>query len=69
MCIITEGLSRNFIMTLFRSDEMAEILTVDDRIEIFCQILPGSSDITKELIEELFRDYGIDNLRIIQVIT
>lgn len=64
----TQKLTRGFIMDLFRSEEIAEILTNDDRVEIFCQILPGSSDITKELLEEIFIDYGIDHLKIIQVI-
>lgn len=54
-------------MEFFRSNECLDELSNDDRIEIFMQILPGSSDITKELIQDLFDEYNISNLEVIEV--
>jgi len=53
-------------MDFFRDDEMLNQLTTDDRIEIFESILPGSSDITKELLEHLLRDYSVEDLEVVQ---
>ncbi len=52
-------------MKFFRDDEKLNELTVDDRIEIFRTILVGSSDITKELLDEILSDYSVTNLEII----
>ncbi|HAV12832.1 MAG TPA: hypothetical protein DCX06_04955 [Opitutae bacterium] len=53
-------------MDCFRDDTMLNQLTPDDRIEIFSQVLTGSSDITKELLDELLRDYSVGNLEVIE---
>ena len=56
--------SREDFMTFFRDDEKLNLLSPDDRIEIFSQILIGSSDFKKELFEEIFSDYSISHLQI-----
>lgn len=52
-------------MAFFRDDEKLNELSVNDRIEIFKTILLGSSDITKELLDEVLSDYCVENLEII----
>lgn len=42
-------------------------LSVDDREEIFRTILVGSSDFTKDLLDEILSDYCVSNLEIIEV--
>lgn len=51
-------ITRKQLMTLLRGDEISELLTVDDRCEIFQTILTGSSDITKESLTNLINEYG-----------
>ena len=51
-------------MAFFRDDERLQTLTADDRIELFGQILTGSSDFTKELIDSVLKDYGVRYLRV-----
>lgn len=45
-------------MAYFRSPKFDEQLTNDDRIEVFLQALPGDSDLTPELLENLCQEYG-----------
>ena len=54
-------------MNYFRDDEKLQELSVDDRIEIFRTILLGSSDITKDLLNDILSDYDVSNLEIIEV--
>ena len=60
-----QNFTRDDFMDFFRDDEKLNELTVDDRIEIFRTILVGSSDITKELLDEILSDYSVTNLEII----
>lgn len=60
-----QKISREDFMKFFRDDEKLNELTVDDRIEIFRTILVGSSDITKELLDDILSDYSVPNLEII----
>ena len=53
-------------MKFFRNDEKINELTIDDRIEIFRTILAGSSDLTKEILDEILEDYSVLNLEIIE---
>ncbi len=60
-------ISPQMFMDFFRDDEMLNQLTADDRIEIFMEVLLGSSDITKELLEQLLSDYGVGGLQVVEV--
>ncbi|MGA9212017.1 hypothetical protein [Kaistella sp.] len=52
------------LMTFFRTTEKLNELTPDDRVEIFRTVLSGSSDLTKELFNEILRDYSVDHLEV-----
>jgi hypothetical protein len=54
-------------MRFFRDTEKLNELTPDDRIEIFKTILLGSSDFSKDLIDEILADYAVDHLEVIEV--
>lgn len=54
-------------MQFFRDDEKLNELTPEDRIEIFRTILIGSSDFTKELLEDVMSDYSVLNLKVLTV--
>ena len=60
-------MNREDFMNFFRDDEKLNSLSTDDRVEIFLQILIGSSDITESLLNELICDYQVGNLKISQV--
>lgn len=60
-----QKISREDFMKFFRDDKKLNELTTDDRIEIFRTILVGSSDITKELLDDILSDYSVPNLEII----
>lgn len=60
-------ISREDFMKFFRDTEKLNELTIDDRIEIFRTILIGSSDLTKDLLNEILRDYCIDNLEVKEI--
>jgi hypothetical protein len=57
--------SREDFMTFFRNDELLTLLTTDDRIEIFSSILMGDGDFTKELLDQVLRDYDVSHLIIV----
>ena len=59
-------ISRDDFMSFFRDNEKLNELSVDDRIEIFSTILQGSSDFTNELFENIFSDYNVSHLVIIE---
>lgn len=61
-----QQIMREDFMKFFRNDEKLNELTIDDRIEIFRTILAGSSDLTKELLDEILEDYAVLNLEIIE---
>ncbi|MDT8411715.1 MAG: hypothetical protein RQ875_04570 [Vicingaceae bacterium] len=63
----SKNMTREDFMNFFRDDEKLSTLSADDRIEIFLQILPGGSDITEDLLNELINDYQVTNLEISQV--
>lgn len=52
-------------MKFFRDTEKLKELTPDDRVEIFRTILLGSSDFSKNLLNEVLGDYCVDNLEVI----
>jgi hypothetical protein len=51
-------ITRDDFMAFLRDDEMLNKLIADDRLEIFSQVLTGSSDISKELLDHLISDYN-----------
>lgn len=61
-----KSISREDFMRFFRDDLKLNELTADDRVEIFSQVLIGSSDITKDLLENLISDYCVGNLKVIE---
>ncbi len=58
--------TREDFMKFYRDDEKLNLLTPDDRIEIFSQILLGTSDFTLELFKNLLSDYDISHLKVIE---
>ena len=59
--------ARDDFMNFFRDDEKLNELSPDDRIEVFSTILLGSSDFKKKLFDEIFIDYDISHLEIIEI--
>ena len=59
-------MDRNQFMNFFRDNDKLNLLSADDRVEIFKTILLGSSDITKQLFDELIIDYCIENIEVIE---
>ncbi len=59
--------TREDFMTFFRDDEKVNLLSPDDRVEIFSQILLGTSDFKKELFDEILSDYSVTHLEVIEV--
>lgn len=60
-------ITRDDFMEFFRDNDKLNTLSVDDRIEVFSTILLGSSDFKKKLFDDIFSDYGITNLEVIEV--
>lgn len=54
-------------MKFFRDTEKLNELTPDDRVEVFRTILLGSSDFSKDLLNEVLGDYFVDNLEVIEI--
>ena len=65
--LISKEISRDDFMFFFRDCEKLNELSVDDRLEIFSTILLGSTDFKKNLFDEIFSDYGIAHLEVIEV--
>ncbi len=59
-------MNRDAFMAFFRDDERLQTLTADDRIELFCQIMTGSSDFTKVLLDAVLKDYCVTHLRVLE---
>jgi hypothetical protein len=59
--------TREDFMKFFRDDERLNELMVDDRVEIFRTVLAGSSDLTKDLLTDIFIDYSVTNLEVINI--
>lgn len=61
-----EIITRDQFMRFFRDNEKLNQLSVDDRIEIFSTILLGNSDFKKKLFDEIFSDYSVTHLEVIE---
>ena len=64
--ISTNQITRDEFMAFFRNEESINTLSPDDRIEVFSTILLGNSDFKKKLFNEIFSDYCVDHLEIIE---
>jgi hypothetical protein len=64
---IPAKISIDEFMTFFRDEDCLSELSVDDRIEVFRTILLGSTDFKKELFDEIFSDYCVSHLDVIEV--
>jgi len=53
-------------MNFFRDNDKLDLLSVDDKIEVFSTILLGSCDFKKKLLDEIFSDYGVSHLEVIE---
>jgi glucose-6-phosphate isomerase len=60
-------ISRQDFMNFFRDSDKLNELTPDDRVEVFSTILLGGSDLTKELLNEILKDYAVRNLEVVEV--
>jgi hypothetical protein len=60
-------ISREEFIAFFRDDESLNTLTPCERIEVFRTILLGISDFKKKLFDEIFSDYCVSHLDIIEV--
>lgn len=54
-------------MSFFRDNDKLNELSVDDRVEIFKTVLVGSSDFSKEILNSIFEDYSVSNLKVIEI--
>ena len=61
-------MTRDDFMDFFRNDESLNTLSPDDRVEVFSTILLGSSDFKKKLFDEIFSDYCVSHLEVIEII-
>jgi hypothetical protein len=55
-------MTRDDFMAFFRRDDFHELISESDAEEIFLNVLHGSSDIDGKLIEDLYRNYGIEEV-------
>lgn len=60
----SQNTTREDFMAFIRDTEKLNELTPDDRVEIFRTVVLGSSDFTKELFNEILRDYSVDHLEV-----
>jgi hypothetical protein len=62
-----QKITREEFMKFFRDTEKLNELTPDDRVEIFRTVLLGSSDFSKELLNEILGDYSVENLEVVEI--
>ena len=55
-------MTRDDFMEFFRDSEKLNLLSVEDRIEVFKTILLGSDDLTEDLVNEVLKDYNVSNI-------
>lgn len=65
--ISTNQITRDEFMAFFRNDESINTLSPDDRTEVFSTILLGNTDFKKKLFDEIFSDYCVDYLDVIEI--
>ena len=57
-------ITRNQFMEFFRTDDGYAQLSVDDALEIFLDVLKGSSDLTEDVLLELLDCYGVTDITV-----
>lgn len=62
-----ENITPEAFMEFFRDTEKLNQLNPDDRNEIFRTVLLGSSDLTKDLLNEILSDYSVEHLEVIDL--
>ena len=63
----TTQISRDEFMAFFRDDGSLDTLCPDHRVEVFRTILLGCLDFKKKLLDEIFSDYCVSHLDVIEV--
>ena len=63
----TKLITKQQFLEFFWSEEGYNQLSVDECIELFSSALRGSSDFTKELLDSVLSDYGVDSLKVIEL--
>ena len=58
--------AREVFMDIFRIDEFHDIVSVDDAHEVFAGVLHGERDFTKEFLDEIFSDYSVGDIEIVE---
>ena len=58
---------RDQFMAFFRHESFHELISDDDAVEIFRTVMKGASDFTKNLLDEIFIDYQVDFLEIVEI--
>jgi hypothetical protein len=64
---LKEMMKREDFMEFYRDDHNLHRLTLDDRIEIFSTVLLGACDFKKELLDEIFLDYCVTHLMVVEI--
>jgi hypothetical protein len=64
---MTTTITRDDFMAFFRDDESLNTLSLDDRIEVFSTIMLGACDFKKKLLDEIFSDYCVSHLEVIEI--
>ncbi len=62
-----QKITRYEFMKFFRDTEKLNELSSEDRVEVFQTILLGSSDLTKDLLNDILKDYNVSNLEVIEI--
>jgi hypothetical protein len=64
---MSKPITRSDFMSFFRDDEQLNTLSTDERIELFRYALIGSSDFTKELLDEVLSDYSVTGVKVVEI--
>ncbi len=59
-------MTRDDFMSFFRDDECLNTLSAADSIEVFSQILIGSSDFTAKLLNDVLSEYCVDHKEVVE---
>lgn len=62
-----QKITREGFMKFFRDSDKLNELTPDDRVEVFRTILLGSSDFSKDLLNEVLGDYCVGDIEAISL--